>query len=152
MPPWLWKMVSPIQTGKRMCHSVWNTYFQSHTFVCVNQGIEVFSISSWWYTLLCKRALNGMRKNKAHYNSFQMNIKFKNMCWTWILVFSTFQNVWRFYICPERGHNVWKTMFVSLLVCAYPYCTLMLKGMEHIPNIFMSFEKYLFLEVITIFI
>ncbi len=27
-----------------------------------------------------------------------------------------------------------------------------LKGMEHVPNIFMSFDKYLFLEVINILI
>ncbi len=27
-----------------------------------------------------------------------------------------------------------------------------LKGIEHVPNIFMSFDKYLFLEVINIFI
>ncbi len=27
-----------------------------------------------------------------------------------------------------------------------------LKEMEHVPNIFMSFHKYLFLEVINIFI
>ncbi len=27
-----------------------------------------------------------------------------------------------------------------------------LKGMEHVPNIFMSFNKYLFLEVINILI
>ncbi len=26
------------------------------------------------------------------------------------------------------------------------------KGMEHVPNIFMSFDKYLFLEVINIVI
>ncbi len=26
------------------------------------------------------------------------------------------------------------------------------KGMEHVPNIFMSFDKYLFLEVINILI
>ncbi len=26
------------------------------------------------------------------------------------------------------------------------------KGMEHVPNMFMSFEKYLFLEVISILI
>ncbi len=29
---------------------------------------------------------------------------------------------------------------------------LWLKGMEHVPNIFMSFDKYLFLEVINILI
>ncbi len=28
----------------------------------------------------------------------------------------------------------------------------MFKGMEHVPNIFMSFDKYLFLEVINILI
>ncbi len=27
-----------------------------------------------------------------------------------------------------------------------------LKGMEHVPNMFMSFDKYLFLEVINILI
>ncbi len=27
-----------------------------------------------------------------------------------------------------------------------------LKGMEHVPNIFISFDKYLFLEVINILI
>ncbi len=27
-----------------------------------------------------------------------------------------------------------------------------IKGMEHVPNIFMSFDKYLFLEVINILI
>ncbi len=27
-----------------------------------------------------------------------------------------------------------------------------IKGMEHVPNIFMSFDKYLFLEVINIVI
>ncbi len=27
-----------------------------------------------------------------------------------------------------------------------------IKGMEHVPNIFMSFNKYLFLEVINILI
>ncbi len=28
----------------------------------------------------------------------------------------------------------------------------LLKGMEHVPNIFISFDKYLFLEVINILI
>ncbi len=28
----------------------------------------------------------------------------------------------------------------------------MVKGMEHVPNIFMSFDKFLFLEVINILI
>ncbi len=32
-----------------------------------------------------------------------------------------------------------------------PHC-IRLKGMEHVPNIFMSFDKYLFLEVINILI
>ncbi len=27
-----------------------------------------------------------------------------------------------------------------------------IKGMEHVPNIFMSFDKYLFLEMINILI
>ncbi len=27
-----------------------------------------------------------------------------------------------------------------------------LKGMEHVPNIFMTFDKYLFIEVINILI
>ncbi len=32
-------------------------------------------------------------------------------------------------------------------------CTLsIVKGMEHVPNIFISFDKYLFLEVINILI
>ncbi len=31
----------------------------------------------------------------------------------------------------------------------YYHC---IKGMEHVPNIFMSFDKYLFLEVINILI
>ncbi len=26
----------------------------------------------------------------------------------------------------------------------------LIKGMEHVPNIFMSFDKYLFLEVINV--
>ncbi len=30
--------------------------------------------------------------------------------------------------------------------------TIQLKEMEHVPNIFMSFDKYLFLEVINILI
>ncbi len=29
---------------------------------------------------------------------------------------------------------------------------LFIKGMEHVPNIFMSFDKYLFLEMINILI
>ncbi len=32
------------------------------------------------------------------------------------------------------------------------YRTGQVKGMEHVPNIFMSFDKYLFLEVINILI
>ncbi len=31
-------------------------------------------------------------------------------------------------------------------------CQTEFKGMEHVPNIFMSFDKYLFLEVINILI
>ncbi len=31
-------------------------------------------------------------------------------------------------------------------------CVWFIKGMEHVPNIFMSFDKYLFLEVINILI
>ncbi len=29
---------------------------------------------------------------------------------------------------------------------------IVIKGMEHVPNIFMSFDKYLFLEMINILI
>ncbi len=32
------------------------------------------------------------------------------------------------------------------------YLKKLLKGMEHVPNIFISFYKYLFLEVINILI
>ncbi len=35
-----------------------------------------------------------------------------------------------------------------ILMCYNNY----VKGIEHVPNIFMSFDKYLFLEVINILI
>ncbi len=35
---------------------------------------------------------------------------------------------------------------------AVSVCGVLIKGMEHVPNIFMSFDKYLFLEVINILI
>ncbi len=41
---------------------------------------------------------------------------------------------------------------VLLLILFYlinMYLSHLFKGMEHIPNIFMSFDKYLFLEVIN---
>ncbi len=40
----------------------------------------------------------------------------------------------------------------KLLVDDYKLKTCIVKGMEHVPNIFMSFDKYLFLEVINILI
>ncbi len=35
---------------------------------------------------------------------------------------------------------------------AFKWLDFKFKGMEHVPNIFMSFDKYLFLEVINILI
>ncbi len=35
---------------------------------------------------------------------------------------------------------------------SYRNIWLIIKGIEHVPNIFMSFDKYLFLEVINILI
>ncbi len=40
-------------------------------------------------------------------------------------------------LCKKRN-KLWTTHYV--------------KGMEHVPNIFISFDKYLFLEVINILI
>ncbi len=37
-------------------------------------------------------------------------------------------------------------------MCYSKDVTIIVKGMEHVPNIFMSFDKYLFLEVINILI
>ncbi len=34
----------------------------------------------------------------------------------------------------------------------YKWWDMYIKGMEHVPNMFMSFDKYLFLEVINILI
>ncbi len=42
----------------------------------------------------------------------------------------------------------WKTIRTNIHVLH----VLHVKGMEHVPNIFMSFDKYLFLEVINILI
>ncbi len=39
-----------------------------------------------------------------------------------------------------------------VFVQAFPEIPLLFKGMEHVPNIFMSFDKYLFLEMINILI
>ncbi len=35
---------------------------------------------------------------------------------------------------------------------AHTYAQTLIKGMEHVPNIFMSFDKYLFLKVINILV
>ncbi len=45
------------------------------------------------------------------------------------------------YLLGIHDQNVLQVNFMTCI-----------KGMEHVPNIFMSFDKYLFLEVINILI
>ncbi len=61
----------------------------------------------------------------------------------------------RAYISNQFG-------LIAAHCCLFPFSSVMfnlnintcteLKGMEHVPNIFMSFDKYLFLEVINILV
>ncbi len=46
----------------------------------------------------------------------------------------------------------WITIYITITVHFINSTFIYLKGMEHVPNIFMSFDKYLFIEVINILI
>ncbi len=60
---------------------------------------------------------------------------------------------WRYYIVTEGLYLYnWHTCTEGCAEARFYLPTYYLKGMEHVPNIFMSFDKYLFLEVINILI
>ncbi len=52
---------------------------------------------------------------------------------------------------PGRSNNATVINYCILYAKHYIYLE-KLKGMEHVPNIFMLFDKYLFLEMINILI
>ncbi len=52
----------------------------------------------------------------------------------------------------EWVHPLEKGLELTLRDCFFSGSGILLKGMEHVPNIFISFDKYLFLEVINILI
>ncbi len=53
---------------------------------------------------------------------------------------------------PSVTSRVWLTTTFDNVPTPHMCFTYQFKGMEHVPNIFMSFNKYLFLEVINILI
>ncbi len=60
--------------------------------------------------------------------------------------------VWMFPTTFKYGSDPPPLKVGRFLQSQFIFSGVKLKGMEHVPNIFMSFHKYLFLEVINILI